>query len=79
MKKPFLEHRFWPQLLFCLLMPVYLELAVHLFVYKGVTARIVYPILFALTAGLFLFALVSVLPKKAARITVCVVTGVLCV
>ena len=40
-----------PSLAACLLLPVYLELALHLFVYRGVSARIVYPLLFALAAG----------------------------
>ena len=70
--------RFWPQLLYCLLLPVYLELLLHLFVYKSLTGRIVYPILFALAAGLFLFALFSILPQKLSRVLACVVTGLLC-
>lgn len=79
LKKPIFNCRFWPQLLYCLLMPVYLEVVVHLFVYKGVTARIVYPILFALACGMLLFALVSLLPEKVARIAICVLTGAFCV
>ena len=65
-----------PSLAACLLLPVYLELALHLFVYRGVSARIVYPLLFALAAGFALFALVSLLPKRAGGIVLCVLTGI---
>ena len=57
-----------PTLAFCLLLPVYLELVLHLFVYKTLSARIVYPILFALATGLLLFALLSLLPPRAGRV-----------
>lgn len=56
---------FWPPLLACVLLPVYLELVLHLLVYGALSARIVYPLLFAAAAGLGLFALCSLLPKTA--------------
>lgn len=68
---------FIPALAYCLLLPVYLELVLHLFVYKGLSARIAYPLLFALTAGLVIFALCSLLPHKAGGVVLCVLTGIL--
>lgn len=59
------KYPFWPSLLSCLLLPIYLEFVLHLLVYGGVSARIVYPLLFAAAAGMGLFALCSLLPAKA--------------
>lgn len=62
------QKNFLPLLLICTLAPVYLELALHLFVYGELSARIVYPILFAVSTGLLFFALCTLLPGKAGRI-----------
>lgn len=51
-----------------LLVPALLELMTHLFVYGGLSARIVYPILFSLAGGCLFFMLCSVLPGKAGSI-----------
>lgn len=58
-----------------LLTPVYLELILHLFIYKELGLRIVYPVLFALVWGVFVFSLCSLLPKKAASAVLCVLLG----
>jgi len=71
------EKAMWGTLLYCLLLPVYLELMLHLFVYKSVGARIVYPFLFALAAGMALFILLSVFPVKVNRILAIVLTSLL--
>ncbi|MBQ1264410.1 MAG: hypothetical protein IIY04_03230, partial [Oscillospiraceae bacterium] len=59
---------FLPLLLVCTLAPVYLELALHLFVYGELSARIVYPILFAVSTGLLFFALCTLFSGKAGKI-----------
>lgn len=74
-RKP--EHSIAPALLFSLLFPVYLEVVLHLFVYRAFTARIVYPILFALAAGVLLFGICSCLPDRAAGVVACVLTGLI--
>lgn len=56
---------FWPALVACIVLPVYLELMLHLLVYGSLSARIVYPLLFAAATGLGLFALSSLLPQRA--------------
>lgn len=56
-------------------MPVILELLLHLFIYKTIGLRIVYPILFALSWGAGIYGLCSLLPKKAAPVVLCVLLG----
>ena len=71
------KNAFPRQLLWCLFMPAYLELLLHLFVYGGFSGRIVYPLLFALAAGLGLFVLCSLFPRRVNRIVAIVLTTVL--
>lgn len=59
------KYPFWPPLVACVLLPVYLELTLHLLVYGTLSSRIVYPIIFAAAAGMGLFMLCSLLPAKA--------------
>ena len=59
------KYPFWPPLVACVLLPVYLELTLHLLVYGTLSYRIVYPIIFAAAAGMGLFMLCSLLPAKA--------------
>ena len=62
-------------LLSALLVPVILEVRLHLFIYRELGLRIVYPILFALSAGAVIYALCSLLPKKAGPAVLCVLLG----
>ena len=71
------EKSILPALTFSLLTPVYLELLLHLFVYRSLTARIVYPIVFALAAGFVIFTICSLFPQKANGVVACVLTGLL--
>ena len=71
------ERKNWAALLAAFLTPVYLELVLHLFIYKAVGLRIVYPILFALAWGSAVYAICSALPKKAGSIVLCVLVGLL--
>lgn len=43
---------------------LYLELLLHIMVYKSVSVRIFYPIFFALVSGSIMFILCSIFPKK---------------
>ena len=65
-RKP--DKTFYLTLAVFLLVPVYQEILLHLFVYKSLSARIVYPVLFSMAGGALLFMLCSLLPKKAGRI-----------
>lgn len=67
----------WTALALALLSPVYLELALHLFIYKQASERIVFPILFALAAGVLVFALCTWLPRRASGPVFCVLLGLL--
>jgi len=58
-----------------LLTPVFLELLLHLFIYGKFSGRIVYPVLFALASGALLYALCSLLPRKAGAAVLCVLLG----
>ena len=71
---PHPEKGMWWTLLTCVLVPIYLELMLHLFVYRALTARIVYPLLFGASAGMILFVLLSVFPSKVNRILAIVLT-----
>ena len=59
------------------LTPVLLELLLHLFIYGQMSGRIIFPILFALTAGGLLYGLCCLIPKKAAPIVLCVLLGLI--
>ena len=59
------KYPFWPALAACLLLPLYLEFMLHLLVCGSVSARIVYPLLFAAAAGMGFFVLCSLLPARA--------------
>ncbi|MBR5783315.1 MAG: sulfatase-like hydrolase/transferase [Clostridia bacterium] len=65
--KDTLVDKLWA-LLFCVSVFVYLELALHLFVYKSISFDIVFPLLFATIAGSVLFFISSLFPTKANRI-----------
>lgn len=64
-------------LLFCALMPVYMELCLHGFVYRSFSVRIVYPLLFALAAGSLLFLLTTAFPQRVNRILGIVLTSII--
>lgn len=74
---PHPEKGMWWTLIACAAVPIYLELVLHLFVYHALTARIVYPLLFAVSAALILFVLLSVFPPKVNRILAIVLTSLL--
>ncbi len=71
------ERKNWAALAAAFLTPVYLELVLHLFIYKTLGLRIVYPILFALAWGSAVCCICSALPKKAGSIVLCVLVGIL--
>ena len=69
---PVLRRSIWREwrgslLTFCFA-SVYVELCLHLCVYRGVDSRIVYPILFGLVAGAFCSLVSSALPKIPGRV-----------
>ena len=66
------KYPFWPALAACLLLPLYLEFMLHLLVCGSVSARIVYPLLFAAAAGMGFFVLCSLLPARANAVIVLV-------
>ncbi len=47
---------------------VYLELVLHLVMYKSITPRIIYPILFALISGSILYIICNLYPRKASKV-----------
>ncbi|MBR6514186.1 MAG: sulfatase-like hydrolase/transferase [Clostridia bacterium] len=69
--KPILKDR-WKQkvktLLYYAAVFAYLELTLHLIMYKSVTPRIVYPLMFALVSGSILFIFCNLFPRKLSRI-----------
>lgn len=67
----------WAALGAAVLTPVYLELALHLFIYKQCSGRILFPVLFALGASVLLFVLCTCLPSRAGSIALCVLLGLL--
>ena len=73
-KRFFSSGREWLSLAVALFIPVYLEVALHICIYRQVNERIVFPILFALSVGALLFAVCSALPPKAGKWTL---TGLL--
>ena len=66
-KRFFSSGREWLSLAVALFIPVYLEVALHICIYRQVNERIVFPILFALSVGALLFAVCSALPPKAGK------------
>ncbi len=64
--------------LLTVLAPVYWELTLHLFVYHQLTWRIAYPLLFSLTAGIGVYVLSSLFPKKVNTGIACTLTGLIC-
>ena len=71
------KREYWLPVLTALAVPVLLELLLHLFIYGKLGGRIVYPVLFALSAGALVFALCSLLPKKAGAPVLCVLLGLM--
>ena len=62
-------------LLASLLTPVLLEVLLHLFIYREFGGRIIYPVLFALSVGAAIYALCSLLPRKAGPAVLCILLG----
>lgn len=52
---------------------LYLELMLHLLMYKGFGFRIIYPILFSMVSGSILYIFCNLLPRKASRVVGCVI------
>lgn len=71
------EKKSWAALSAAFFTPVYLELLLHLFIYKTAGLRIIYPVLFALAWGGAIYGLCCLLPKKAAPAVLCVLLGLL--
>ncbi len=71
------KNRNWVAVAAACLTPVYLEVVLHLFIYKELGLRIGYPVLFALAWGSFLYAACSLLPRKAETVVLCVLLGVM--
>ena len=67
----------WLTVLAALLIPAVLEVLLHLFIYGEIGTRIVYPVLFALSAGAMIYAVCSLLPPKAGPAVLCVLLGAL--
>ena len=67
----------WLTVLAALLTPAVLEVLLHLFIYGEIGTRIVYPVLFALSAGAVIYAVCSLLPPKAGPAVLCVLLGAL--
>ncbi|MBQ4561476.1 MAG: sulfatase-like hydrolase/transferase [Clostridia bacterium] len=69
--KPILKDR-WKQkvktLAYYIAVFIYLEVVLHLSMYKGATSRIVYPILFAIVSGSILFMLCNLFPRNVSRV-----------
>ena len=52
---------------------VYLELIFHISVYKSMDIFIIYPVLFAVAAGMGIFALLNIMPRLAGKLVGCAV------
>ena len=76
-KRFFSSGREWLSLILALAVPVYLEVVLHLCIYRQINERIIFPILFALSVGALLFALCSALPPKAGKWMLCLLLGLL--
>lgn len=59
-------------LLVCIAIPIYLELSIHLFVYKTITRRIIFPAMFAVATGCLIFFLSSMFSEKVNRVIIIV-------
>lgn len=55
---------------------VYLEFIFHIAVYKSVDIFIIYPVLFAVAAGMGIFALLNILPGLAGKLAGCALVAV---
>lgn len=55
---------------------VYLEFIFHISVYKSIDIFIIYPIFFAVAAGVGIFALLNILPRTAGKLIGCAVVAV---
>ena len=77
MKRQTMKPSNWAAAGLAILSPVYLELALHFFIYGQIGSRIVYPILFAVCAGVFIFAVCTCLPGRACGPVFCVLIGLL--
>lgn len=55
---------------------VYLEFIFHISVYKSIDVFIIYPIFFAVAAGVGIFALLNILPRTAGKLIGCAVVVV---
>ncbi|MCM1286758.1 MAG: sulfatase-like hydrolase/transferase [Clostridium sp.] len=55
---------------------VYLELIFHIAVYQSVDIVIIYPVLFAIAAGMGIFAFLNILPGLAGKLLGCVVVAI---
>ena len=58
----------WRALAVCGILPLVLEGMLHLFVYGGFSARIIYPCLFALAAGCLLWSASTLVEERVNRI-----------
>ena len=76
-KRFFSSRREWLSLILAMAVPVYLEVVLHLCIYRQINERIVFPILFALSVGALLLALCSALPPRAGKWALCVLLGLL--
>lgn len=76
-KRFFSSRREWLSLILAMAVPVYLEVVLHLCIYRQINERIVFPILFALSVGALLFALCSALPPRAGKWMLCLLLGLL--
>lgn len=76
-KRFFSSGREWLSLILALAVPVYLEVVLHLCIYRQINERIIFPILFALSVGALLFALCSLLPPRAGKWMLCLLLGLL--
>ena len=74
-KRFFSSRKEWLSLVLALLVPVYLEVVLHLCIYQQVNERIIFPILFGLSAGALIFALCAVLPPRVGKWALCVILG----
>ena len=56
---------------------LYLELILHLVMYKGFGIRIVYPVLFAIVSGSILYLFCNLFPRKASRVVGIIIISLL--
>lgn len=58
---------------------IYLEVVLHLLIYKNIDIKIIYPILFAIPFGLFLSFVIGLFSKKINRILLWLITVIACI